>query len=391
MLPFNKRSRMSSAIEIGTEELEAIELPQVRPPSVRPGVQQHRPTFASFEDEMTIVRPDKRVSTSPPPRANVIMPRIPQSYAPRFDDSYPRYEREAAAYERRRRADEEPTMLHPSSTSQRPLLSMSSPHVRSVIVEEEQRPRRRHHHHEVPPPAPASSRAVVTEEPPRSSAAVDASASSSHMRAVDMSMTASLSGSTDVRKMRPSFGWAAGLLAVGVFAGLVAAVAAKGDGLSSIASLVDPSHVTADVSHAAGAQPQQAPMTVAPLPGAAAPQAVSMKPAAPSCNADAVAPAAKPAVQAQPVAKAAEPVQKEVVVVKAEPKQVVAVAAPVWHPAPVVHHVDAPPPVVHEHHAAPPAAPVAHAVSHRHHGDEMESASAADELAKAQLDAALTR
>jgi hypothetical protein len=292
VLPFHKRSRMSSSIEIGTDELEAIELPAVRPPSVRPGA--FRRSFASFsDDEMTVVRLDKRVSTSPPPRAAVVMPRIPQNLAPRFDDYAVR---EPAPPPRRRWADDEPTILRPSS---RPLLAMSTP-PRNVIVDEPPRaPRPRpqaYAYHEVPPPpSPASSRAV--EDAPRSTAAVDASASSSHMRPIDMSMTASLSGSTDIRRMRGSnMGRALGLVAVGVFAGLVCAFAARGDGLSSIASLVDPSHVTADVANAVGAQPQ-APVAVVALPGAAAPKAQpASKPAAPSCNAEAVAApaAAKP-------------------------------------------------------------------------------------------------
>ncbi len=203
-------------------------------------------------------------------------------------------------------------------------------------------------------------------------------------------MTASLSGSTDIGKLRrPSMGWAAGLLAVGVFAGLIAAVAARGDGLSAIASLVDPSHVTADIAKGAAAQPQA---PVAMMPGAAAPQAqpVSVKPAAPSCAADAVAPVA---VAAKPVAKAEPAPVKEVVVEKAESKPIVAYVAPVRHvEAAPVHHAEPAPARVVEHVAA--AAPVSHPASHaaRHHaGDEMESASAADALAKAQLDAALSR
>lgn len=390
MLPFHKRSRMSNAsgsIEIDSDDLEAVEIPSVRPPSVRPGGYAPRHSLASFDDEMTVVRVDKRVSTSPPPRAAYQMPRIPQSYAPNFDE----YDRQAAAAERRRRADEEPTLLHPNSTSQRPLLSMNGP--RSVIVDQEPPRSRRVMQHEVPPPPP--SRAMV-DEAPRSARAVDASSSSAHVRAVDMSMTSSSSGSTDVSKLRrPSMGWAAGLVVVGVFAGLIAAVVARGDGLSAVASLVDPSHVTADVAKAAAVQPQVGaamPGAVA-MPGAAAPQQTeqaSAKPAAPSCNADAVAPV-------KAVAKVEAPAPKQVVVVKADAAPAVAYAAPVVHheaPAPVVHHEAAP--VVH--HDAPvaaaapithPAAPVVHAS--RHHGDEMESANAADALAKAQLDAALSR
>lgn len=384
MLPFHKRSRMNSAIEIGTDELEAIELPRVRPPSVRPAPARRAFSSSSFgDDEMTIVRVDRRVSTSPPPRAAVVMPRIPPSIAPRFDE--PEMRRPAfrasdePVFPRRRYADDEPTTLHPSSTSQRPLLSMTTPSARTIIVEEELAPVR-HRHHEVPPPPPPSSRALL-DDSPRSSVAVDAGASSSQLRAADLSMTSSLTGSADIRK--PGFLRAATFVAFGVFAGLVAAFAAHGDGLSTIASLVDPSHVSADVAHnAVAVQPQQqAPVAMMPGAGAAQPQQAVAKPAAPSCNADAV-PAAKPVEQK---------VERKVVVVeeaapaKVEAKPVVQrvyVAAPVHHePAPA--RVAAATPVISH-----PAAP---RVSRRHGGDEMESASAADALAKAQLDAALSR
>ena len=381
MLPFHKRSRMTSAIEIGSEELEAIEVPRVRAPSVRPAA--FRKSLQSWGDEeMTVVRLDKRVSTSPPPRAAVVMPRIPQNLAPRFDDS------DARGFPRQRYSDDEPTMLHPSSTSQRPLLSMASPHVRSVIVDEEPPPSSRRRLHEVPPPPP--SRAMV-DDAPRSSVAVDASASSSaHVKAVDLSMTSSLSGSTDVRKLQGGFMRAATLVALGVFGGLIAAFAAHGDSLSTLASLVDPSHVSADVAsvHAA-AQPQevqQAPnanaMVPAMMPGAATPraQAISVKPAAPSCNADAV-PAAKAEAKAEPK------VERKVVEVVAEP---VAPKPVQRYVAPVVRHSEPAPARVAE--AAPPAPrPVVARPARHHGGDEMESASAADALAKAQLDAALTR
>jgi hypothetical protein len=96
MLPFHKRARANSIMEIGTDELEPIELPQVRPPSVRPGAFAHRASSApvvsrkkydSYDaEEMTVVRMDKRASTSPPPRFELESPRIPRAaYVPRFE------------------------------------------------------------------------------------------------------------------------------------------------------------------------------------------------------------------------------------------------------------------------------------------------------------------
>jgi hypothetical protein len=343
VLPFHKRSRVNSSIEIGTDELEAIELPRARPPSVRPSyIARPSISFAhNDDDEMTVIRMDKRPSSSPPPSSRSMqMPRIPRSSPP-------------PVFERPRYDHEDVTMLHPSSSS-RPLLAMSA-------------------HHEVPPPP--SSR--LLDDAPRSSFAVDAG--SSAQRAVDLSMTSSSSGSTDLSQLRrPTMGWAAGLVVAGVFAGIIGAFVARGEGLAAAASLVDPSShaVTADVSHALGAQPQtvqaqpQAQAPVAIAAGAAAPQVASPKPAAPSCNADAA------------------PVVAKVETKEVAPKVVekIVVAAPVQHVAYVA-------PVRHEVREAPvaPVAPVARARASSRHGDDMESASAADALAKAQLDAALSR
>lgn len=370
MLPFHKRARANSIIEIGTEELEAVELPNVRPPSVRPGAfASVRPSSAPMfpsnassrryndydAEEMTVVRMDKRVSTSPPPRMQLEPTRIPYSPPPRFD------------------RDDEPTQAYPQSS--RPLLSMQSQKApRSVIVDQT---------HETPPP-PVSSR--ILPESPRSAAAVDASSSSSHLRALDM--TASLSGSTDISKLRrPTMGWGVALVAVGVFAGIITAFVARGEGLATAAAFIDPSHqVTADVAKAAGAQVQAQPQATveSQLKPGAGTVVVQSKPAAPSCDANAV-PAAKvekeTAKVEAPVAKIEKPVEKPVA----------HYVAPV-----VVHHVEvqreAAPAVVAQ--AAPPPAitkpavvkPAKHASS-----NDMESASAADALAKAQLEAALSR
>jgi hypothetical protein len=365
MLPFHKR-RANSIIEIGTEELEAIELPQVRPPSVRPGAFAPRASSApmfprthynSYDaEEMTVVRMDKRASTSPPPRFQLESPRIPYSAPPRFD------------------RDDEPTQAYPSS---RPLLSMHSANPRSVIVDQGYR-------HEVPPPPPPSSR--VLPDAPRSAAAVDASASSSHLRAVDLSMTASLSGSTDISRLRrPTMGWATALVAVGVFAGIITAFVARGEGLATAAAFIDPSHqVTADIAKASSnvgaAQPQQV-QTQAPvmMPGAAAVQVASPKASnvgAPSCDANAV-----------PAPKVEAKVEVAKVEAKVETKPVVRYVAPVVHhvehvEAPVVAHADPVPAIT-----KPVVKPAAHHAS----SNDMDSANAADALAKAQLEAALSR
>ncbi len=378
MLPFHKRARASSSIEISSDDLEAIELPQVRPPSVRPAafVPKVSPRYDFSEDELTVVRPDKRVSTSPPPRFEMEaeVPRIPPSYVPRFERHY----------------DDEPTQMHVNSS--RPLLSMSSspmPSFRKIIVANESQQIRQL---PLPPPPPS---ALRVEEPPRSAVAVDA-ASSAHVRAVDLSMTSSVSGSTDLRNLRrPTFGWATALVAVGVFAGIITAFVARGEGLATAAAFVDPSQhsVTADVAKAVGAQPQQQQAPVAMGAGAATPQVQvpASKPAAPSCNADAVAPKVEQKaekVEAKAETKETAPVAKAEKVEKPEVKETKVAAkpayvAPVRHVEPVREREVAanPPPVV----TKPIAKPA------RRGGDDMESASAADALAKAQLDAALSR
>lgn len=357
MLPFHKRSRVNDSIEIGTDELEAIELPQVRPPSSRPSyVARPSLSFARHndDDEMTIIRMDKRPSSVPPPSArSAPLPRFPRSAPPPVIDNYrdvPRYDQEDV------------TMLHPTSQS-RPLLAMQSAR------------------HEVPPPP--SSRVLA--DAPRSVRAVDAGTSSSSHPPPDMSM--SISSVNDLSKLRrPTMGWAAGLVVAGAFAGIIGAFVARGEGLAAAASLVDPSapqHATADVTRVAAAQPQaaqlaqtqvapQAPVAIAP--GAAVQAQASQKPAAPSCNVDAT-----------PKVETKEPVK--VVVEKIEhvapaPVQHVAYVAPVVHRSePVEARASAPP-------AISKPAPVARAAARK---DDVESASAADALAKAQLEAALSR
>jgi hypothetical protein len=358
VLPFHKRSRATSSIEIGTDELEAIELPPVRPPSVRPSV---RPSMIPSahrhvdDDEMTIVRSDRRLSSSPPPSSRSAggrMPAIPRApLRPRFND------------------DEEPTLLARSALS-RPLLSMSA---RNIPVDQSG-------------PAPLMSQARLDDEPPPSSRAVDPSASGV-LR--DLSMTSSVSA--DVSKLRPRGpAWAVGFVALGVLAGLVVAFAARGEGLAAAAALVDPSRAVA-------ADNAKAPQQVQPMAPGAAIQATSVvdKNAAPSCNADAVAAAVVAKVEARGSdvrvshvehVEHVEPVEHKTVAQVERPTYVAPIA-----PRPVVHHVDPPPaqPTQVVAQATPPP-PVARPTKARK-GDDLESASAADALAKAQLEASLSR
>jgi hypothetical protein len=173
--------------------------------------------------------------------------------------------------------------------------------------------------------------------------------------------------------MRGGPGWAVGLVAVGVFAGLVVAFVARGDGIAAAAALVDPSHAaTADVR---GVPTQQTPPVVAQ---GAVVQPQPAKLTAPSCNADTVAPVVVAKVDPP---KPVEPTKPAVVETKHEP--VVTYVAPVAPRA--VHHVEP------TQLAAPPPPVTKPAKVARRAGTDLESASAADALAKAQLEAALSR
>ena len=334
MLPFHKRSRANSSIEIGIEDLEDVELPPVRSPSPQP--YSFRPADLE-DDELTVIRMDKRPSSAPSQRAAAPMPTFPPPpRRPRFFE------------------DDAPTMGAPGS---RPLLSMSS---RKLPLDEPSRARF---------------------EPPRSSRAVDAATSGAVGALSDLSMTSSVS--TDIRKLRRGPAWALSFTAVGVLAGLIVALGLRGDGLAAIAAFVDPTHdAHASVAHAI---PQA---DLAPGAAVQSQQSGADKPLASACNADAVAAAVVAKVEAHGIATSApeNKTDKKTENKTESPKPVfvartvdtVAYVAP--KPTAVVHHVEQP---------AMPAAPPPPV--HRGPKSDLASASEADALAKAQLDAALTR
>ncbi len=388
MLPFHKRPRHPSEIEIEADELEPVQLPAVRPPSSRPAPLSSRPaplssrparlsspvrpsrpalSFASYGDDEQTVLLQKRPTLTPPRETlDFRSPRIPLSpRAPHFGD------------------DEPATQIRTGHQ----VLSMGTP---SVVVEAHADQSGRHEvtapsSHRVLPDQTSAQRALP--EPPKSAAAVDLS----------MTMGGSIAPAA-MSAGRPAPIWAAALLALGVFGGLVTAVLARGDGGSSMASLVDPSHVTATadlqpaVAHAAAA-----------LPGVAAGAAAQISHPAASCVPNAV-----PQQTVKSVTKAPEPKADEDTTAAADTKaddsashvvapvhvapahKTVVAARPVTKPAapkPAVHHAPAHHVVVATHHAAPHK--TVHVTHHASHGDELDSASAADALAKAQLEAAL--
>jgi len=201
---------------------------------------------------------------------------------------------------------------------------------------------------------------------------------------------------TRILPPKRSLSWGAALVGLGIAAGLAAAIVARGDAdslLDATARFVDPSG-----AHAAGATPE----TIAPI--AMSPAALTATPT-PACGSDtAHAFASTPVMMpAQPVAIAPPPKLPDPSLAKPEPPR----PAPVAWAAPARAHARAPaapqPVAQSTPQPAPAAAPPAPRPAQiamakpaptpksapAPKGNEMESASAADALAKAQLEASL--
>jgi hypothetical protein len=227
-----------------------------------------------------------------------------------------------------------------------------------------------------------------------------------------------ITAKTRILRTRSSLAWAAGLMAIGAFVGLVTAVIARGDAdavLDATASAMDPSHASVGHANAAAAQAAVLPSFVDtsakklgtdqnPAPGAcltgsatsgSAPVAVNTPPPPPAA-------ALPPARAAEvTVASIAGSDPKEAVRPTPPKPAPVAYAAPArraWHPA------APPPPAPVERsessssssgwlaNVTPPnaGAPIARpSRASKRSGDNFESAAAADALAKAQLEASL--
>lgn len=187
-----------------------------------------------------------------------------------------------------------------------------------------------------------------------------------------------ITSSVKVSSGRPTPSWAAALVALGVFAGLVTAVLARGDGdalLHAGAQLVDPSQRAAAAA--------QMPAVVQPTAVAVAQPPVSNPPAVstPAPAKISCAEETKPVVvnETKGLDVTAPKPEKQAAASKPAP-QVVA-SKPVVKPAVLAPKVDAP--VV----AAAPKPSVARPAPKKAADDD--SAAAADALAKAQLEAAL--
>ncbi|MEO8800745.1 MAG: hypothetical protein ABI551_22840 [Polyangiaceae bacterium] len=204
-----------------------------------------------------------------------------------------------------------------------------------------------------------------------------------------------------VVKGRPAFPWAVACVAMGIVAGL--AVAFTGGRASAIAAFVDPSHEAAPVAAAAAnAQAMQAAAPLANDPAAsllagaqAAAQTASANPALPSDltattpNVFAVGRAASTAPTTEAAAPAEKPAEKKVATTTHSTPHADKPAAPPQpkaEPKPVEKTADNTAASKPEHHSSSKS-------SSKHSsaggGGDVDSAAAADALAKAQLENSL--
>ncbi len=407
MLPFSKRTpRADEAGEaINTGEFEVIrvgatpKVGQVARVPAMPAAQARAFQRSISDDERTMVMPQK--SKSSPPPGFIASPTPSTSLAPSVKTAAHRDNGSANA-----------------NTNARPRPPMSMANDEHTIVRPHDLPKGafaagRPSPVTAPTPAPAAdakkaNAAPAINAPGNAKANVANGPDSGGL--IDVPATV-ITTRTRILTGRPTVSWAAALMAMGVFVGLVSAVVARGDTdalIDATASFVDPSHTVAKVPAAAAAQPAAAPvvaqmMPVAVAPPAAAPVAMSAPaPAATTCAAD--APKADMA-KSSTDAKLAEHADKSDKSDKTESKhseQAKSVdAKPEAKVAASVRRWTVP---SHEVKAAPkPAAPKAEKVAAAEKPEktekvekkavkvesESESASAADALARAQLEASL--
>lgn len=345
MLPFNKRHREAQPSANGLPRFPLPSLSAVHAPS---GVV--RPRVESFSDEERTQLMQRRNLTparpvpAAPARVRAIPPATPSSRPP----PAPRSARPSG-----RVFPPKPTMDEPTKTAYAP---MATAPVAELVI-----------------PGPPR---VPSEIPPAVASVAPPPMSTGDLPA------AVVTSNTKIIAGRPTASWTAALVAVGVFAGLVTAVLARGDGDALLASFADPGHKAAAAQIAAPpvvAQPIATAISVAaPAKAACADDA---KPVAPTVIADTkgIDVTADKADKADKVETRPEQKETKPVAPKAASKLVAAVKPAVVQPK--ADFTPARPPVV----AAKPA------FAPKKSADDVDSASAADALAKAQLEAALGR
>ncbi len=356
------------------------------PPSDRPRVFS-RSVAGSDEEDKTLMMPTKMRTTIAPPRPANAPPSVRPVAPPSLKGLVkPRIDEERTML--RPASAEEQAMLRPSS---RPAAPSSRPPSPAMMPTPYMpfKPPTAAKKSAPPPPLPVNAKGGSDKKPGDSDARLEVPA-------------AVITTKTRILPRKPSMQWAAALVALGVFTGLVTAVVARGDAdslLDATASLVDP---TAARPAAAPPPGMQLPAAVV-IPANAGGSSALPAGAATACGTDSPAsPVAQaPVVNTPPVAAAtATPTTAKPEPPKPPP---VAWAAPRAYAPPVGVAPAAPPapkPVAQPQPQAPqqvaaaprpaaPSKPAPAAPAPKGGGSEMESAAAADALAKAQLEASL--
>jgi hypothetical protein len=354
VLPFTKRpARTDSPELINTGDFEVVRAPEAKQPSAFPKPSSRPRAFAQSvsDEEMTTLLPRKGMTFSLRPGAPVTPVPMPK----RASTTPPRAQLEEPPTRQFVRPSAPPPSISPVAgpprASNRPVAATtraaSLVHQRAAL-----RPQR------VP----------VLGDDRTSDARIDPPATV-------------ITARTRVVAARPTISWAAALVTMGVFVGLVTAVVARGDAdtlIDAAASFVDPSG-----SHSAASG------------SGSDTTAVHTKASGTHAR---VVPTADTLLAADTATADSRVAWEQQSVVPTPPRP-----APVAYAAPVVHHVarPAPRPAAHEAREpreervaavakpapAPKAAPAAKPA--KANDDDMESASAADALAKAQLEASL--
>jgi hypothetical protein len=398
VLPFTKRPARrnnETSHSIHTGEIEVLKgsagsagAKSVRPmPMPAPLSERPRVFARSSSDEDRTLLMSTKTKSSPPPAApsRDKGPPTPTSVRPMPAPSL-------KGLMRQRQDDDERTVLRPSAppaASRGANAVASAPRVSPAMLPTPYMPFKPP---SMPPPMPAKPAAIT--------GTVAAPRSAKHDSDARLDVPAAvITTRTRILRPKPTASWAAALVALGVFTGLVTAVVARGDADSLIdatASLVDPSQP----QHLAAAGQPSAPTTTpiiaaANACGAEAPASTVQVSGIMVSNTPPVAVKAEPVAAIAPVAalppadtaKRPEPPKPPPIAWAAPPRpapQPVA-AAPAPRPqAPAPQQVAAARPAPKPAAPAPAAAPAPKSA-----GSEMESATAADALAKAQLEASL--
>ncbi len=405
MLPFHKRSGRSDEVEdLKSEDIDIIAIarpglrvptplppprplptpmppPSVRPPSSRPRVME------SLTDEVTCLMPAKSLTLPPPPRSSA----RPGAFADADDSSRTLL---------RTGPSSAPASYAPAAPSSGRQLGTLPPQTLS--------PRALPYAGVAIPPAagmPMGFQHMIPAAPPSVAPVSYGLARGGSDPRLDPPGTV-ITTRTKLLTGRPTLSWGAALVALGVFAGLVTAVLARGDGDSLVdatASFVDPSHAKAAAApavdlHAPTLQPM-APATqpMAPVAPVVAPQVAAMPAAAPMAPAAMPVAAAAPAPESAAVAPMAyahpaetKPAPEKIE--KKDPPKPAAVAAPAAPPARVAAAAPAARPMPMPTPKADKPAPaekVAAEKPAKHGKDDIASAKEAKALADAQLEASL--